>query len=215
MNINTSTNQLSHSFGPFENISSCPKAIKIRNNLRHRIHRSYYLLILHRNISSDDFETNKVIKNKQKTWIKTISVSPPPHCKISPNYTFIITIGPKEADHEPIHKCFSDELKQLQQINYTYYSMMNKNLPVISEFIAICADRSERSGINKMLSHNGLTTPRWRHTCYNTETYKIPSCKSYIKDRVAYLNQSLKSNKKFLASIRLVIHVQLGTLSIK
>jgi len=194
MNINTSSNHSSQLIGPFENISSCPKAIEIRKNIRHRIHRSHSPLILHCNIWSDDFETNKVVKNEKITWIKTISISPPTKYKVSPNYTFIIAISSKEADHEPIHKYFSDELKELQNINYIYSPIVNKNIPVILEVIAICADRPERSGMNKMLGHNGLTTPRWRHACYNTEPYKLPSCKSCIKDRVAYLNQSLKSN---------------------
>ena len=49
-------------------------------------------------------------------------------------------------------------MKELQNINYIYSPIVNKNIPVILEVIAICANRPERSGMNKMLSHNGLTT---------------------------------------------------------
>ena len=65
MNLNTSSNHSSQLIGPFENISSCTKALEIRKNIRHRIHRSHSPLILHCNIWSDDFETNKVVKNEK------------------------------------------------------------------------------------------------------------------------------------------------------
>ena len=55
---------------------------KVRSRLRnHR--QSVSPLIVYITLWSDDFEPNNVIKHKRKSWLKSITIAPPNHSKVS------------------------------------------------------------------------------------------------------------------------------------
>ena len=181
--------------GPKKGVSICKQSKIIRENVRSRLrsHRqSVSPLIVYVTLWSDDFEPNNVIKHKRKSWLKTITIAPPEYSKVSHHYTYIIAIGSSNYDHEPIHSFFWDELKDLQKVNYIYSSLCGRNIPIVVETMAICADRPERSSMNKMLSHNGLTTSRWKYSCIIKEPNKFKSCKSCVNKTIKILYCKLK-----------------------
>ena len=176
-------------------VLACNQSKLIREKVRSRLrnHRqSVSPLIVYITLWSDDFEPNNVIKHKRKSWLKTITIAPPNHSKVSHNYTYIIGIGSSKHDHEPIHAFFCEELKELQKINYFYSSLCNKSIPVVVETMAICADRPERSSMNKMLSHNGSTTARWKYSCAIQNPNILKSCRRCIKNRIEKVHFGLK-----------------------
>ena len=194
---NSSSINNSQLIGSNTGVLSCNQSKEIREKVRSRLrtHRqSVSPLIVYITLWSDDFEPNNVIKHKRKSWLKTITIAPPNHSKVSHHYTYIIGIGASEHDHEPIHAHFCKELKKLQDINYFYSSMCKKCIPVVVETMAICADRPERSSMNKMLSHNGSTTARWKYSCLIKEPNKLKSCKECIKNRIEKVYFLLKGS---------------------
>ena len=51
----------------------------------------------------------------------------------------------------------------------------NSNIPVVVDILAVSADRPERSALNFMLGHNGISSKRWRYSAYINVT-KTKSC---------------------------------------
>ena len=49
--------------------------------------------------------------------------------------------------------------------------------------LTISADRPERSAINHILGHNGITTRRWLYSAYIDQD-KLPSCMKCLKSRL-------------------------------
>lgn len=143
---------------------------------------------------SDDFEPNNVKQHKKSTWIKTITLSPPLGYQTSPEHTFVIALGPKEKNHENVNKRIFNELKELQKPTYMYCKSTNSNIPVVIKVLAISADRPERSSLNCMLGHNGISSKRWRYSAYVNQ-HKLKSCKSCIRKRLQSLNSASMKSK--------------------
>ena len=76
-------------------IINCNYARKIYNNivLEHSPEMSIMTLFL--TFWSDDFEATALRKNTHSTWIKTVSISPPPSMMTSTQYNYIVAIGRK------------------------------------------------------------------------------------------------------------------------
>ena len=146
-------------------------------------------LILYVILWSDDFEPNNVKQNKKSTWIKTITIAPPPGFQTSSKHTYVICLGSKDHDHEDVNKYFFHELKDLEEPSYMYCTATQSSIPVVVEILAISADRPERSSLNCMLSHNGITSKRWRYAAYINSNY-TRSCKQCILKRARFLNDS-------------------------
>ena len=190
--------------GPKKGISDCSQSKKIRENVRSRLRayrQSVSPLIVYVTLWSDDFEPNNVIKHKRKSWLKTITIAPPEHSKVSQNYTYIIAIGSSKNNHEPIHSHFFNELKELQQVHYIYSSLCGKNIPIVVEIMAICADRPERSLMNKMLNHNGVSTSRWKYSCLIKDPNKLKSCKRCINNGAKKIFNHLKGHPESIKNI--------------
>ena len=194
LNTSLSTNN-SPLIGPQKDVLACKQSMEIREKVRSRLrsHRqSISPLIVYITLWSDDFEPNNVIKHKRKSWLKTITIAPPEHSKVSHHYNYIIAIGSSKHNHEPIHAHFCDELKDLQKINYIYSSIYKKNIPIVVETMAICADRPERSSMNKMLNHNGSSSARWKYSCIINEPERLKSCNKCINIRARKVYSCLK-----------------------
>ena len=69
-------------------MTSSQASNSIRSRLRSQVDSSNISpLILYLIVWSDDFEPNNVKQHKKSTWIKTITISPPPDCQTSCHYT--------------------------------------------------------------------------------------------------------------------------------
>ena len=144
-------------------------------------------LILNIILWSDDFEPNHVKQHKKSTWIKTVTIAPPVGCQTSTKHTYVIALGPKDKNHEKLNSFFFQELKNLQKPTYMYCKNINSNIPVVVKIVAISADRPERSALNSMLGHNGISSRRWRYSAYINQK-KLKSCKICLKQRFLKIN---------------------------
>ena len=131
---------------------------------------------------SDDFEANHTRKNRNSTWIKTITICPPQSHLTSPLYTYPIAIGRKGQCHDSINNYFNEELKNMSKCTMRYCSTFGKLYPVIVKPLCISADRPERSSLNFILSHNGSSTKRWMYSELIPRN-KLPSCISCFTKR--------------------------------
>ena len=136
---------------------------------------------------SDDFEPNHVKQHKKSTWIKTVTISPPPNCQTSTKHTYIISLGPKDKNHEEVHRQFFKELNVLESPTFMFCKATNSNIPVVVKVLAISADRPERCALNCMLGHGGTTTRRWRYSAYVNQK-KLKSCTRCLRQRIISLN---------------------------
>ena len=105
--------------GPKKGISDCSQSKKIRENVRSRLRayrQSVFPLIVYVTLWSDDFEPNNMIKHKRKSWLKTITVAPPEHSKVSQNYTYIIAIGSSKIIMNLSISTFSMSLKSYNKL---------------------------------------------------------------------------------------------------
>ena len=154
-------------------------------------------LILYIIVWSDDFEANNVKQHKKSTWLKTITISPPVDCQTSPRHTYIIALSSKNADHEVVNHYFNAELNDLKTPTFIYCKATNSNIPIVVETLAISADRPERSALNSMLGHNGITSRRWRYSAY-INTKKTKSCLRCMLRRVNSLRVDIFTESRIL-----------------
>ena len=131
----------------------------------------------------DDFEANDVKKNCKSVWVKTMTICPPPALTSCPHYTHALALGRKGEDHEMVESFIWKELDALKEINYFHHNFFKRNVPVVVEVLAISADSPERSSINKMLCHSGMTSKRWMHSAY-IDTSTLPSCDDCFQKRI-------------------------------
>ena len=174
---------ISHSSSiPQENISMIIRS-KVKNSLRSS---DISPLIIYIILWSDDFEPNNVKQHKKSTWIKTVTFAPPKHCQTSSKHTYVIALSAKNTNHELINHYFTQELKELKMPTYMYSKATNCNIPIVVETLAVSADRPERSSLNFMLGHNGITSRRWRYSAYIKPNI-TKSCVICAKKRIIFL----------------------------
>ena len=157
----------------------------IRSKVKHDIGATAMItpLIINIILWSDDFEPNHVKQHKKSTWIKTVTIAPPKGCQTSTKHSFVIALGPKEKSHEKLNAHFFNELKSLESPVFMYCKATNSNIPVVVKVVAVSADRPERSALNCMLGHNGVSSRRWRYSAYIKQT-KLKSCRDCMKKRI-------------------------------
>ena len=74
----------------------------------------------------------------------------------------------------------------------TFIQAFVKKIPIVVETMAICADRPERSSMNKMLNHNGSSSARWKYSCIINEPERLKSCNKCINIRSEKVYSRLK-----------------------
>ena len=131
---------------------------------------------------SDDFEANHTRKNRNSTWVKTITICPPSSFSTSPIYTHPIAIGRKGQCHDNVNNFFNQELRRISKCTLRYSKQYRKLHPVFVRPLCVSADRPERSTLNCILSHNGCSTKRWMYSELIPRN-KLPSCKSCFNAR--------------------------------
>ena len=186
-----------HDFANYniQKISECSQAQLIAQNIKTNPYIPENTIVLYLILWSDDFEVNHTRRNKNSTWIKTVTICPPSNLTTSPIYTHPIAIGRKSDCHDNINEMINQELTALKQCHLRYFGKIDKYLPTIVETLVISADRPERTSMNKILSCKGNSSRRWRFsslTCFD----KIPSCDVCLRRRVKKLQNKLQSTRK-------------------
>ena len=147
---------------------------------------------------SDDFEVNQTRKNRNSTWIKTMSLIGSKSSNTSRYYTHLIALGNKGYNHAKVNARINKELLSLQNINYYYVKQYQATLPIVVHPLVVLADRPERCTLNSTLSFAGNSTRRWLYSALMTPQ-KLVSCKKCFDIRInRYFNHSvlhIESNK--------------------
>ena len=173
------------SYNPGEMLlSHVQEALDMRASVSSRYsHTGIKPYILYLILWSDDFEVNHTRKNRNSTWIKTVTICPPRGYSTSTIHTQAISLGHKGQDHNSVNAYFNKELEDLKQCTLRYVKTKMQYVPIVVEVLAMSADRPERATINSMLNFNGSATRRWRYSSL-TEIKKIPSCINCLKKRL-------------------------------
>ena len=176
-------------------MSSCRKAKDIIKHIKDRFSTTnidpYVLFIT---LWSDDFEVNHTRRNRNSTWIKTVTLASSPDMSTSKSHTHIISLGQKGSNHSIVNTQINTELLSLQHINYYYVHQLKDTIPLVVYPIAVLADRPERCALNHTLSYSGNSTRRWLYSSL-TSPNKIASCLSCFKKRV---NMYFSKNKSMV-----------------
>ena len=152
-------------------------------------------IIIYIMIWSDDLKANHTRKNRNSTWIKTVTICPPRSDTTSPLYTYPIAMGRKGQCHDKVNEFFNKELQTLSKCTLRYSSKLQKMYPVIVRPPCVLADRPERSSLNCILSHNGCSTKRWSFSELIPRT-KLPSCEKCFYKRIEKLIEGNLKKKK-------------------
>ena len=149
--------------------------------------------ILYLILWSDDFEVNHIRKNRNSTWIKTVTICPPKGQSTSTNHTQAIALGKKSQDHSLVNDYHNSELELLSKCQMRYVGSEKSYLPIVVKVLAMSADRPERATINCMLAYNGKTSRRWKYSAL-VNIKKLPSCLNCLRQRIYQVYSSHPTN---------------------
>ena len=177
----------------YQSIETTKEVEDIINNINrsHNDINSLKPMILYIILWSDDFEANNTRKNRNSTWIKTVTICPPKEYNTSTLYTYPIAIGRKGQSHDIVNNLFNQEIKRLSSCTYRYCQKYKRNYPVIIAPLCVSADRPERSSLNSILSHNGSSTKRWMYSELIPRP-KLPSCSRCFSIRCCRLDSEIE-----------------------
>ena len=133
-------------------------------------------------IWSDDFEVNHTRKNRNSTWLKTVTLLPPPNMTTSKKHTNAICLGRKNQNHSNVNKFFQDELKTLSIPKERYVYQLQRFVPSVARVLTMSSDRPERCNLNNVLNYSGLSTRRWLYSSL-VDPFKLTSCHRCISKR--------------------------------
>ena len=139
----------------------------------------YVVLVI---IWSDDFEVNHTRKNSNSTWLKTLTIIPPPNMTTSKKHTNALCIGRKNQDHSTVNTFYQDEMTFLSISKERYVKQLQRCVPTVARILAMSSDRPERCTLNSVLNYSGLSTRRWLYSSL-TDPFKISSCKRCLSKR--------------------------------
>ena len=142
---------------------------------------------------SDDFEPNNIKQNKSgnSIWTFTVTIISEMSFNQSEENTYIISLGPKNADHSNIEKRFYADLDDINgdTEKYFYVASKRKLVKVKLHLIGCIADLPERCDRCKISRGNSNNTTRWGYVSnVNVLNKYLPSCKKCFK-------YNIKSNK--------------------
>ena len=177
--------------------SSYYKQMIVHNQDLHHIQRSHEILneVYEENkvndcdpyvffliIWSDDFEVNHTRKNRNSTWLKTVTIIPPPNMTTSKKHTNVVCLGRKNQDHSNVNKFFQDELEMLSKSKDRYVYQLQQFVPTVARVLIMSSDRPERCALNNVLNYSGLSTRRWLYSSL-VDPFKLSSCNRCILKR--------------------------------
>ena len=177
--------------------SSYHKQMAINNQDLHHVPQSYNILKkvydenYHNNcdpyvflviIWSDDFEVNHTRKNRNSTWLKTVTLVPPPNMSTSKKHTNAICLGRKNQNHSLVNTYFQNELGQLSVVKERYIHQLERFAPSVISLLAMSSDRPERCALNDVLNYSGSSTRRWLYSSL-LSPFKLRSCSRCMTKR--------------------------------
>ena len=168
----------------------------VYNNYKELSVKPYVIFIT---LWSDDFEVNQTRKNRNSTWIKTMSLIGSKLSNTSRYHTHLIALGNKGCNHANVNARINEELLSLQGINYYYVKQYQATLPIVVHPLVVLADRPERCTLNSTLSYAGNSTRRWLYSSLVTPQ-KLSSCKRCFDIRI---NRYIHHKVSHLASNKL------------
>ena len=93
---------------------------------------------------SDDFEPNNVKQNRGSVWAYFVTCSTP-HGADSAECTFLVAIGPKDADHSEVLRLVNAELERLAQPRSFYWGgALQTSVLCVARMLSSWADTPER-----------------------------------------------------------------------
>jgi hypothetical protein len=95
---------------------------------------------------SDGFEPSISVKsNRGSCWLKTVTISPPPHLLHSCSNTYPIALGMDGESHEEVEELFAAELRSLKngEKNVFCHGGLKRNVRVYVELLASLQDQPE------------------------------------------------------------------------
>ena len=99
-----------------------------------------------------------LLEIKNSVWNKSSTICPPNNQITSSKYAY--------AHHNKVNLIHNIDLKYLSVCGYRYFGggIVQQNILVIIETLAVLMDRPERSGMNFKLNHNSLSTKRQEYS---------------------------------------------------
>jgi len=164
-------------------MSESRHALRILTSARN-VYSDMDALVLYFNEWSDDFEPMYSSKgNRGSTWVKTITIAPPPNKIHSLTYTYPIAVGRKSASHEVIEKKFADEMTELRsgKNNMFYSKVAGTQIPVFIDLFASLQDQPERRSANYIMLGGSRYAARWGHAGdFAAIASGVPGCEKCV-----------------------------------
>ena len=146
----------------------------------------YVILLI---LWSDDFEVNHTRKNRNSTWLKTLTIIPPRNMSTSRKHTHAICLGRKNQDHSFVNNFFQKEIETLCEPKERYIHQLKQHVPTVARVLVMSCDRPERCSSNNVLNYTGSSTRRWLYSSL-VSPYKIASCKQCLKKTMNVIFQN-------------------------
>lgn len=143
---------------------------------------------------SDGFEPSISVKsNRGSCWLKTVTISPPPHLLHSCANTYPIALGMDGECHEEVEELFANELLSLKngEKNEFYHGGLKRNVRVYIELLASLQDQPERRKTNYIMLGRSTYTAQWGVLLdFAAVASGIPGCKRCSKNLLMQHSQS-------------------------
>ena len=143
---------------------------------------------------SDGFEPSISVKsNRGSCWLKTITISPPPHLLHSCTNTYPIALGMDGESHEEVEQLFAQELWSLRngEKNVFYHGGLKRNVRVYVELLASLQDQPERRKANYIMLGRSTYTAQWGLLLdFAAVAANIPGCKRCSNSLLLHHSQS-------------------------
>jgi len=124
--------------------------------------------VLYFNEWSDDFDpsSSSTTNNRGSIWMKSVTISPPPHQLNSLQCTYPIAIGKIASSHRTIEQQFVAEMMELSSgdDNWFYCQSLKMSVCVHIEMMASLQDQPERHQANCKMLGSGRYCARWGYT---------------------------------------------------
>ena len=152
------------------------------------------MMIIPFTLFSDDFDptVSIVTANRKGIWIYTCCFKSTLSSKDEISSTYVLAMGHKGANHQPIMKEIETEINNYRKLNRseTYYHFFQKKKMYIAAFPLLRhGDQPERRGINFLKLGKESNHARWRHSLDIKQVgHFLPSCPECQKKLKLFFN---------------------------
>ena len=125
----------------------------------------------------DDMDVNDSKTNRNKIWVSVITIATPEKMIHRSTNTFVVAMGPSDADHSEVEKRYVADMKILAARNEFYHGQYKKVLPTVCLIYAAMADRPAKAKATHTLGGNSTHHQRftWRVDLEDS-LERLPSC---------------------------------------